>query len=422
LGKGSTQSAKKKSANSFSNLPRHQASAKIVDLLNRASHGYNYLDFFRLFVESANLAIDELPHYAERAVGAHRAHQQGGPAPTAADVFRSSEPGLVKWREAGLHEITPEQYQTFADCFYILLDQSWDGGGLTYADTIGRCYMEMLNGVRWNPDEFYTPGPVALAMAQMSLHDADIENHFIREARRIFDNDADAQARMQAILQDDPTWRLPEKFERISALDPGMLDLLRTVNFMLSGGETGETTYERFLTEVLALVLPKMKPFTICDPCVGSGVLLLAAASCCPRWLIDLGYIQFFGQDLRHLPVRMSQLNMKLYGLGHRSITPATALSMFEILKMREPYRKVYERAKTPDFAGGGVSPEEAAAFARTVEAAGLHQLELGFGRPMGEPVDKKKVSHAVKQKRREADPGAGQTISLFEFFEKEDD
>ncbi len=56
-------------------------------------------------------------------------------------------------------------------------------------------------------------------------------------------------------------------------------------------------------------------PLTPIDPCVGSGGLLLAAASLYPREWHERGYVVFYGIDLDPVCVQMAHLNMRLHRL-----------------------------------------------------------------------------------------------------------
>lgn len=58
------------------------------------------------------------------------------------------------------------------------------------------------------------------------------------------------------------------------------------------------------------------EPVSVLDPCVGSGVMLLAAASVIPRQYTDLGLVQYYGIDLDPVCVQMCRINVMLYGLN----------------------------------------------------------------------------------------------------------
>lgn len=414
MSKRSTQSAQSKKYEALRNIPQHQAGERIATILNNFSYGYNYRTFFEMFLEAMHLYLDEIPHYVGRFITAVEAARADGRKATIEEIAVSSDEGLARWREKGLHELKPDQYDAFCQCMLILFDQTMDPEGLSYYDVIGRVYMSQMEGARWNQDEFYTPDAVADCMARMSLCDADIEGRFLREARRIFDNDADIQERFKAVLEAEPLWSAPSPYDALAEIDPGFADYIKFMRMVLHGDQIQEATHERFLTEVLALVLPKMNQFRINDPCVGSGVLLLAAARHCPRWLIDIGYIHFSGQDIRHVPVQMARLNLRLYGITPLGITPAQALSLIEIYKLAQPYQAVYKQARTPEIVGGGVSPAEAEAFARGIEQSTRPRLEVKPGEPIGEKVDKETIAHAVKQRSRKGNPKGGQG-SLFD-------
>lgn len=63
-------------------------------------------------------------------------------------------------------------------------------------------------------------------------------------------------------------------------------------------------------------------PLTICDPAVGSGVLLLAYAEALPWRAIQEGRVAFFGQDKDPCCAHMAFLNLWCRGLGGRWPAP----------------------------------------------------------------------------------------------------
>jgi hypothetical protein len=58
------------------------------------------------------------------------------------------------------------------------------------------------------------------------------------------------------------------------------------------------------------------EPWTVSDPAVGSGVMLLATASVLPPWAIEYGLVQFYGMDIDRRCVRMTAINCRLYALN----------------------------------------------------------------------------------------------------------
>jgi type I restriction-modification system DNA methylase subunit len=83
---------------------------------------------------------------------------------------------------------------------------------------------------------------------------------------------------------------------------------------------------EMTLMDIETTLKTKAEPVTICDPCCGSGVMLLAAASCCPSWAIQCGRVQFYGQDIDNNCVKMARINMMLYGLNGYGVRLADSI------------------------------------------------------------------------------------------------
>lgn len=77
----------------------------------------------------------------------------------------------------------------------------------------------------------------------------------------------------------------------------------------------------------------EVRPITIMDPCCGSGIMLLASAVQFPRWAVDCGLVQFFGQDIDATCVAMARINSMLYGLRGAK-TPWCTMSIAK--RMRE--------------------------------------------------------------------------------------
>jgi methylase of polypeptide subunit release factors len=85
----------------------------------------------------------------------------------------------------------------------------------------------------------------------------------------------------------------------------------------------------------------------VCDPCVGSGSLLLAHAACHPLWLAQIGYVQYSGMDIDPLCVEMCRLNLRLYGVVPLRIEPVTLEALGRLKEQVRPWAAAYEAAVT---------------------------------------------------------------------------
>lgn len=126
------------------------------------------------------------------------------------------------------------------------------------------------------------------------------------------------------------------------------------------------------------------KPCTICDPCVGSGVLLLAAASCIPKEAILRGEVMFYGQDLDNICVKMARLNLRIRGLNSRlpqtcGVKDIAQLTDAEVLQMGPAILadSINQEARIANAA-----PEVAVVMSGTLASVEtrLAQLGLDFG------------------------------------------
>ena len=73
---------------------------------------------------------------------------------------------------------------------------------------------------------------------------------------------------------------------------------------------------EDLMLFMLPMVYQHLEPVLIQEPCIGSGVMMLAAAAVCPRWAVDSAVVQFWGSDIDPDCVLMSKINFMLYGLN----------------------------------------------------------------------------------------------------------
>jgi len=193
----------------------------------------------------------------------------------------------------------------FTAAFAHLLESSQHG----YHDTVGEIFMSWGNP---NPrsGQFFTPMPVARMMAEVSM--GGIQECLMQKLMKASeDNPAALAIAMVGTIIQDPD----EKF-----------------NF--------------FMNRLLPLIAPKLEPVVVLDPCVGSGVMLLAAAAASPRWALDLGLIQFYGVDIDPLCCQMAEVNLMLYGLNGFGAKCAQALSDAGIETLTGQYSDGYLTAK----------------------------------------------------------------------------
>lgn len=168
-------------------------------------------------------------------------------------------------------------FEAFSRAFGVLLDSTVDDDGESprYRDTIGDVYMGFGNQ---NPGsgQFFTPWNVAQMMAQMTSTTAE-----------------EIRTRLRATIAKTPAL--------------AMLVLMRDETL---GDESDDT-----LARCARYVPDDFRAVTVYDPCCGSGVMLLAAASVLPTWAVRAGLVRFYGQDIDVTCVKMCRINCMLYGL-----------------------------------------------------------------------------------------------------------
>lgn len=184
----------------------------------------------------------------------------------------------------------------FRDAFRAMIDaaneRAWnmpDNDSNTW-DIVGSAYMQ-LNVSSNHSGQYFTRWSIAKMSANMTLIGIEQE----------------CRARVAAAINAGP-WGAMGLADGDSLTQPGK---------------------EQIMLMALADAYRYLKPVAVNDPACGSGIMLLAAASCCPRWAIDYAVVRFFGQDIDRTCVKMAQINMMLYGLnGYGLKLNAAALEM----------------------------------------------------------------------------------------------
>jgi hypothetical protein len=233
-----------------------QAVRELCTMLQRTFDVASPVERFRGFVTACHLTLDDLPAHLHDALT-----RQSIAAPDSRE----------RWDRA-MGRFTPATIEAFAHGFAVWLDachflppeQSYDSAG--GPDIIGSVSMDVLSGRSntWHDAaQFFTPWTMASAMAQMSGA-GELEARFHAEVKHLL------------------------------ADDPALLALT------LAATMGGPARYWWWLSRAWPRLKAKIEPVRICDPCVGSGILLLAHAACHPRWLAQIGSVQ--DQRLRYRP------------------------------------------------------------------------------------------------------------------------
>ena len=198
-----------------------------------------------------------------------------------------------------------DQWDHFAAAFGILLSSTDD-----WRDVIGDTYMQ-FNVANKHTGQFFTPWDIAECMAMINLHDAEKMLH--------------------------------DRMKKALSKDPLGLSLLLTSLVIEDPDESAKWFYEK----IVPAAAPNFERITVYDPCVGSGVMLLAAAKQFPKRALDVGFVQFYGTDIDATCVKMARLNCMLYGLNGFSLKCAMELSDLDLEQVPEPFASSYKEAKT---------------------------------------------------------------------------
>ena len=100
------------------------------------------------------------------------------------------------------------------------------------------------------------------------------------------------------------------------------------------------------LDRVIPACAPYLEPITVLDCCCGSGAMFLGFAAHCPRWALNLGLIQFYGQDIDMTCVLMAKINLMIHNLNGYGIKCALALSEAELAQLPAPVAEIYREAQ----------------------------------------------------------------------------
>jgi len=249
---------------------------QIIRILERVTASVIFEDWLDL----VHASLEALPRHLESAVRERTLAPETDEAEKMFERLRSRYQSKYYW-------------ELFYEAFAILLDSADDvDGSVIWDDTIGQIYMEW--GVpNKHTGQFFTPFEVARMMARVSMDD-------IQE--RVF-------GMLETAYLQTPVGQMHE---------------------MLTSRERVNAFVRQLGPDMLVACAEYVKPIRISDPACGSGVMFLACAEQTPRWMLDWGLVQFYGQDIDMTCVRMCQVNMMLYGLNGYNLRNAAQLAQAE--------------------------------------------------------------------------------------------
>ncbi len=213
-------------------------------------------------------------------------------------------------------------WNSFGQAFALLLESAapglWafdDHSGSAGPDILGQVFMEYTY-----PDphkgQFLTPWTVVLMMSELNSGGKPLIYDRLKQACQHPDNILAQAFLLAGLVIEDPV-----------------------------------QAREWFMTRVVPSALPHFEIIKVCDPCVGSGRMLLGMATQFEPWMVQTGLVQFFGQDIDPLMVRLSEINCALYLLNSYGVKLAEA--MHEVLAVQQsvPQSLQFVLPKTPQAA-----------------------------------------------------------------------
>jgi hypothetical protein len=254
-----------------------------------ALSGFRPYQVFDDWLRMTEATLERLPAHLESAA---RTGQLAQDTPEAAEFF-SQVHSRYKDR-------FDEAWELFGDAFGILLESTalglnnsmWEST-IMGPDVIGNAYMQYANTDPSWQAQYFTPWNVAVCMARIQTPDGEALVH---------------ERLNQACQHPDNPLAFATLITSLAIKDPA-------------------EARQWFINRLIPAAWPTLDPITISDPCCGSGIMFLAAASCFPDWATQTGIVQVYGADIDEQCVRLSKVNCMLYGLNGFGFKLAAALS-----------------------------------------------------------------------------------------------
>jgi len=302
-------------------IPADQSAREIIKQLERVTaSGHRADQIFEDWLDLVEASLEALPGHIKNA-------GQG-------QILEDTPETQALWKQIKARYDKDWYWENFVKAFAILVEST-----VKWKDTIGAVYMSFANP---NPGagQYFTPWNIAKAMATMTMGDVLPEIH--NRMKEAIGKDILTQSIVMAglVIQD--------------------------------AAEAEQWFYNR----VIPAAAPHFDVLTVCDPCVGSGVMLLAAASEIPRWALDWGLIQFYGMDIDPTCVKMARVNCMLYGLNGYHLKCVIEASQQDFATLPEPYPEIYTQAQEAQAIGDFETVQEITLQLRKGQFSFLDQMQ----------------------------------------------
>jgi hypothetical protein len=264
--------------------------ARLLDSITLAGHRPE--EIFNDWLEMIAAALERAPAHLK---SLRETGQIADDLPAVQDLWSRMRARYPRWA-----------FDKFNQALAALIAAATDGD---YRDVLGLIYMAW----GWPNNamgQYFTSGEICKMMARMVM--GDIEDEL--------------KARVLAAAQHSPVAQ--------AALLTGLAI------------DDPDEAMQWLLDRVIPACAPYLEPITVLDCCCGSGAMFLGFAAHCPRWALNLGLIQFYGQDIDMTCVLMAKINLMIHNLNGYGIKCALALSEAELAQLPAPVTEIYREAQ----------------------------------------------------------------------------
>jgi hypothetical protein len=261
---------------------------RIMKLLEQVcASGAGPHQVFGDFVEIVEASLDMLPAHLASAARSGK--------------LAEDTPEVVQLFERLRARYQPDHFELFAQAFALLLESTEHG----YMDVLGDVFMYFTQP---NPrlGQYMTPWNVCVFAASLVIPQ---------------NGEREVHERLKKAIHQSPL---------------GQAALLTSLLFT---EDQQDEAFRWFITRVVPPALGSYEPIRVCDPCAGSGRMLLAAAALYPDWMVRLGLVVFAGAEIDGVLVKVARTNLALYGLNGTGLRYALALAPDEEELLRDGYR-----------------------------------------------------------------------------------